>query len=47
MLQDFDLMRPRRRLTVARVLWYLVLAAGIGFLLLAGYVAFYLGVEHY
>jgi hypothetical protein len=47
MLQDFEVMRPRRRLILWRVIWYLVLSAGIGFVLLVGYLGFYLGIEHY
>ncbi len=47
MLQDFEVMRPRRRFSFWRAVWYLVLAAGIGVVLLVAYIGFYIGIEHY
>ncbi len=47
MLEDFDVMRPRRRLTGWRVIWYLVLAAGALVLLLGVYIGWQIGFEHY
>jgi hypothetical protein len=46
MLQDFEVMRPRRRFSLARAIWYLVLSAGIAVIVIGAYLGF-LGIEHY
>ena len=47
MLQDFEVMRPRRRFSLARAFWYLVLSGGIVLLVLVGYFGVFVALEHY